>query len=74
MKTTIVRNDFTGYSRTIRHKGETPSVKTIRRHTQQSKARDCKSLTRFYTEDGREVALIPDWSFSEGFFQRVAIL
>lgn len=48
MKITRITNDFTGYDATIRTK-DIPAVSTIKKHLRNSKARDCKSITRMRT-------------------------
>jgi hypothetical protein len=48
MKTTI-SNSFTGYSATIRTKGQ-PAITTIKRHVGRSKAQGCASVTRIYID------------------------
>ena len=47
--TTIITNDFTGYSATIRTEGN-PAVATIKRHLAKSKASDCRSVTSIYID------------------------
>ncbi len=42
--TTTITNEFTGYSATIRTKS-LPSIGTIKKHLNKSKASDCQSIT-----------------------------
>ena len=44
MKTTTIRNSFTGYAKTIRTNGK-PAVATVKRHLRKAKASDCQSVT-----------------------------
>lgn len=44
MTTTTITNSFTGYSATIRTKGQ-PAASTIQKHVRKAKSRDCKSVT-----------------------------
>ena len=46
MNQTIIRNDFTGYSETIKHKGQKPASSTVKKHLRAAKASDCQSITR----------------------------
>jgi hypothetical protein len=52
---TKVSNSFTGYKTTIKHKGQFPSVLTVKKHVKASKAKDCCSETLILTHMGDEV-------------------
>ena len=54
--TTTITNEFTGYSATIRTKS-LPSIGTIKKHLNKSKASDCKSITTIEV-DGQLCELI----------------
>jgi hypothetical protein len=47
--TTIIKNKFTKYSKTITTKGF-PAVATIAKHIHASKVSDCRSLTYIYID------------------------
>ena len=47
MNHTFVKNDFHGYNKEIRHKGDYPAASTIQAHIRASKPEGCKSVTTF---------------------------
>jgi hypothetical protein len=60
MNTYTISNSFTGYSATIRIRGENlPSISTLRRHFRAAKASDCKSSTICRDDQtGERVAIV----------------
>lgn len=56
MKTTIT-NKFHNFKKVINHRGELPSISSLRKAHRDSKASDCKSETLAVREDGREVVI-----------------
>lgn len=52
MNQTTISNDFTGYSKTINHKGEMPAISTVKKHLRAAKASECQSVTKITQQDG----------------------
>jgi hypothetical protein len=61
MNTYTIKNSFTGYTASIRVRGENlPSASTLRRHFRAAKASDCKSSTICRDDQtGERVVLTP---------------
>lgn len=57
MNTTHIKNDFYGYSATIKHKGEMPALSTVKKHLRAAKPKGCISYTKIISDDGHMMAI-----------------
>ena len=64
--TTQITNSFTGYSATIRHKGEMPAISTVRKHLRAAKASDCQSTTMVTQQSGGQTLRLEIVDFGNG--------
>jgi hypothetical protein len=72
--TSIFRNDFHRYEKTIRHSGDVPAYSTIAKHIRASRPKDCHSTWKLTREDGTQLIAIPAYSYGEGNGYKIVAL
>ena len=66
MTTTHISNSYTGYSAEIMHKGEKPSISTVRKHLRAAKASGCNSTTMVTQQHGDQTLHLDIVDFGNG--------
>lgn len=64
--TSIFRNQFHRYEKTIRHRADVPAYTTIAKHIRASRPSDCRSTWTLIREDGAQLIVIPACCYGEG--------